>query len=173
MGLALRLYADEIVPLDSVRLAAELSAVSADHLLHTSDIDIHVMTDKGMVTTLFPLTTLALKKPYARGHGMIDTDCAVILATDLSPGSCLFGPILLTIALACIYMRMDVGEAVTALTLNDTAALSRAGSIGSIEVGEEGDFVVPNADNYHFLLYYVGVNRVRATVKEGVLHPVL
>ena len=173
MGLALKLHADEIVPLGGAGLAAELSAVSADHLLHASDADIHAMADKGVVATLLPLTAFALKEPYARGREMIDAGCAVALATDLNPGSCFSGSIPLTIALACIYMKMSVEETITALTLNGAAALNRAGSIGSIEVGKKGDFVVLNTDNYHFLPYYVGMNCVHATVKEGVLHPVL
>ena len=85
MGLALKLHADEIVPLGGAGLAAELSAVSADHLLHASDADIRAMADKGVVATLLPLTAFALKEPYARGREMIDAGCAVALATDLNP----------------------------------------------------------------------------------------
>ena len=173
MGLALKLHADEIVPLGGAGLAAELSAVSADHLLHASDADIRAMADKGVVATLLPLTAFALKEPYARGREMIDAGCAVALATDLNPGSCFSGSIPLTFALACIYLRMSIEEAITALTLNGAAALNRADSIGSIEVGKKGDFVVLNTDNYHFLPYYVGMNCVHTTVKEGVLYPVL
>mgnify|MGYP002558557500 CR=1 FL=1 len=173
MGLALKLHADEIVPLGGAGLAAELSAVSADHLLHASDADIRAMADKGTVATLLPLTAFALKEPYARGREMIDAGCAVALATDLNPGSCFSGSIPLTFALACIYMKMSIEEAITALTLNGAAALNRADSIGSIEVGKKGDFVVLNTDNYHFLPYYVGMNCVHTTVKEGVLYPVL
>ena len=154
-------------------LAAELSAVSADHLLHASDADIRAMADKGTVATLLPLTAFALKEPYACGREMIDAGCAVALATDLNPGSCFSGSIPLTFALACIYMKMSIEEAITALTLNGAAALNRADSIGSIEVGKKGDFVVLNTDNYHFLPYYVGMNCVHTTVKEGVLYPVL
>ena len=162
MGLALKLHADEIVPLGGAGLAAELSAVSADHLLHASDADIRAMADKGVVATLLPLTAFALKEPYA-----------VALATDLNPGSCFSGSIPLTFALACIYMKMSIEEAITALTLNGAAALNRADSIGSIEVGKKGDFVVLNTDNYHFLPYYVGMNCVNTTIKGGVLYPVL
>ena len=168
MGLA-----DEIVPLGGAGLAAELSAVSADHLLHASDADIRAMADKGVVATLLPLTAFALKEPYARGREMIDAGCAVALATDLNPGSCFSGSIPLTFALACIYMKMSIEEAITALTLNGAAALNRADSIGSIEVGKKGDFVVLNTDNYHFLPYYVGMNCVNTTIKGGVLYPVL
>ena len=173
LGLKLKLHADEIVPLGGAGLAAELSAVSADHLLHASDADIRALVEKGVVATLLPLTAFALKEPYARGREMIDAGCAVALATDLNPGSCFSGSIPLTIALACIYMQMTVEETITALTLNGAAALDRADSIGSIEVGKKGDFVVLQTDNYHFLPYYVGMNCVHTTVKEGVLHPVL
>ncbi|MCD8184277.1 MAG: imidazolonepropionase [Bacteroides sp.] len=171
-GLALKLHADEIVPLGGAGLAAELSAVSADHLLHASDADIRAMAEKGVVATLLPLTAFALKEPYARGREMIDAGCAVALATDLNPGSCFSGSIPLTFALACIYMNMSIEEAITALTLNGAAALNRADSIGSIEVGKKGDFAVLNTDNYYFLPYYVGTNCVNATIKEGVIYTI-
>ena len=170
MGFDLKLHADEIVPLGGAGLAAELSATSADHLLHASDADIRAMAEKGVVATLLPLTAFALKEPYARGRAMIDAGCAVALATDLNPGSCFSGSIPLTFALACIYMQMSIEEAITALTLNGAAALNRAGSIGSIEVGKKGDLVVLNTDNYHFLPYYIGMNCVIATIKEGVIY---
>lgn len=171
MGFDLKLHADEIVPLGGAGLAAELSATSADHLLHASDADIRAMAEKGVVATLLPLTAFALKELYARGRAMIDAGCAVALATDLNPGSCFSGSIPLTFALACIYMQMSIEEAITALTLNGAAALNRAGSIGSIEVGKKGDLVVLNTDNYHFLPYYIGMNCVIATIKEGVIYP--
>lgn len=172
-GLGLKLHADEIVPLGGAELAAELSAVSADHLLHASDAGIRAMRDAGTVATLLPLTAFALKENYARAREMVDAGCAVALATDLNPGSCFSGSIPLTFALACIYMQLTIEEAITALTLNGAAALNRADSIGSIEVGKKGDFVVLNTDNYHFLPYYVGMNCVNTTIKEGVIYPVL
>ena len=169
----MKLHADEIVQLGGAELAAELFAVSADHLLHASDEGIRAMRDAGTVATLLPLTAFALKENYARGREMIDAGCAVALATDLNPGSCFSGSIPLTFALACIYMQLTIEEAITALTLNGAAALNRADSIGSIEVGKKGDFVVLNTDNYHFLPYYIGMNCVNTTIKEGVIYPVL
>ena len=164
-------FSIEIVPLGGAELAAELGAVSADHLLHASDAGIEAMARKGVVATLLPLTAFALKEPYARGRDMIDAGCAVALATDLNPGSCFSGSIPLTFALACIHMQLTVEEAITALTLNGAAALNRADSIGSIEVGKKGDFVVLDSDNYHILPYYVGMNCVNTTIKGGMLYP--
>lgn len=170
-GLLLKIHADEIVPLGGAELAAELGALSADHLLHASDVGIQAMADTGVVATLLPLTAFALKEPYACGRKMIDAGCAVALATDLNPGSCFSGSIPLTIALACIYMNLSIEETITALTLNGAAALNRADKTGSIEVGKQGDFVVLNSDNYHVLPYYIGMNSVIMTIKGGILYP--
>lgn len=170
-GFLLKLHADEIVSFGGAELAAELGALSADHLLHASDASIRAMADTGVVATLLPLTAFALKEPYARGREMIDAGCAVALATDLNPGSCFSGSIPLTIALACIYMKLSVEETITALTLNGAAALQRADCIGSIEVGKQGDFVVLNSGDYHILPYYIGMNSVIMTIKGGMLYP--
>ena len=74
-GFILKLHADEIVSLGGAELAAELGALSADHLLHASDAGIRAMADAGVVATLLPLTAFALKEPYARGREMIDRLC--------------------------------------------------------------------------------------------------
>ena len=86
-GLKIKIHADEMVPLGGAELAAEIGAVSADHLLHASDKGIMDIAQAGVVATLLPGTAFSLKEPYARGRYMIDMNCAVALATDLNPGS--------------------------------------------------------------------------------------
>lgn len=171
-GFKLKLHADEIVTLGGAELAAELKALSADHLLQASDEGIRAMAEAGVVATLLPLTAFALKEPYARGREMIDAGCAVALATDLNPGSCFSGSIPLTIDLACIYMKMSIEEVITALTLNGAAALGLADQIGSIEVGKKGDLILLQSSDYNILPYYIGMNCVQTTIKEGVSYPV-
>lgn len=166
-GFKLKIHADEIVSLGGAELAAELKALSADHLLHASDKGIKAMARAGVVATLLPLTAFTLKEPYARGREMIDAGCAVALATDLNPGSCYSGSIPLTFALACIYMGLSVEESITALTLNGASAIDCANKIGSIEVGKQADFVLLNSDDYNILPYYVGMNCVDATIRKG------
>ncbi|NDW12892.1 imidazolonepropionase [Bacteroides sp. 214] len=170
MGFSLKLHADEIVTLGGAELAAELGALSADHLLHASDDGIRDMAATNVVATLLPLTAFSLKEPYARARDMINAGCAVALATDLNPGSCFSGSVPLTIALACIYMGLSVEEAITAFTLNGAAALGRADKIGSIEVGKQGDMILLNSSKYEVLPYYVGMNCVEVTIKGGILY---
>ena len=167
MGYKLKFHADEIVPLGGAELAADLGAVSADHLLHISDEGIKALAQKGSVATLLPLTAFALKENYAPARKMIDGGCAVALATDLNPGSCFSGSIPLTIALACIYMNMSIEETITALTLNGAAACGLADRKGSVQPGKDGDVVILNFDNINMLPYYVGMNCVKTTIAKG------
>lgn len=167
MGFGIKIHADEIVSFGGAELAGELRALSADHLLHASDAGIRAMADNNVVATLLPLTAFTLREPYAQGREMIDSGCAVALATDLNPGSCCSGSVPLTFALACIYMKLNVEEAITALTLNGAAAINRAESIGSIEIGKQGDFAMLNADTPSVLPYYTGMNSVEHIIKRG------
>lgn len=167
LGYGIKIHADEIVTTGGAELAAALGALSADHLLHISEQGIRDLADSDTVATLLPLTAFTLREPYAPARKMIDAGCAVALATDLNPGSCLSGSIPLTFALACIYMQMSVEEAITALTLNGAAALGLADKIGSIEPGKYGDLVVLDTDNINMLPYYTGMNSVAITIKRG------
>ncbi len=167
MGYGIKIHADEIVQFGGAELAAELQALSADHLLHASDEGIKRMARNGVVATLLPLTAFTLREPYARGREMIDAGCAVALATDLNPGSCCSGSIPLTFALACIHMHLSVEEAITAMTLNGAAAINKAHIIGSIEVGKQGDFALLDYDTHLILPYYTGMNAVHTTIKRG------
>lgn len=98
---------------------------------------------------------------------MIDSGCAVALASDFNPGSCFSYSVPLMIALACIHMSMSVDEAITALTINGAAALGLAGSAGTIEPGKKGDLVVLQYDSPAFLPYHTGINCVATTIKNG------
>jgi imidazolonepropionase len=169
MGFKLKIHADEIVQLGGAELAAELSAVSADHLLQASEKGIRDMAKKGVVATLLPATAFSLREPYAKGRYMIDNNCAVALATDLNPGSCFTESIPLIFALAVLYMDITTEEAVTALTINGAAALNRADTIGSIDVGKKGDVIVLEFPSYKYIPYHIGMSTVEKVVKDGNL----
>ena len=167
MGFKLRMHADEIVPIGGAGLAAEVGAFSADHLLKASDEDLTAMRDAGVIATLLPGTAFSLKEDYARARFIIDNGGALALGSDYNPGSCHSNSIPLIIALATIYMGMTIEETITALTLNGAAALDRADTVGSLDVGKKGDVIILDAPSYNFLSYNFGVNLVETVVKEG------
>jgi imidazolonepropionase len=166
-GLRAKLHADEMTRLGGAELAAELGAVSADHLLYASDQGIEAMARAGVVATLLPGTAFSLKEPYARARFMIDQGCAVALATDFNPGSCFSESVPLMMALAALYMGMTPEEIVTAFTINAAAAIGRADTIGSLDVGKAGDVVVLQFPSYLYLPYHLGVNSVEKVIKRG------
>jgi imidazolonepropionase len=168
-GLKPKLHADEIVRLGGAELAAEIGAVSADHLLHASDEGLRAMAAAGVVATLLPATAFSLREPYARGRFMIDAGGAVALATDFNPGSCFSESIPLVAALAALYMNLSPEEIVTALTINGAAALGRADTIGSLDAGKQGDVIILENPSYRFIPYHLGVSTVEKVIKKGVL----
>lgn len=168
-GFKIKIHADEIEQLGGTELAAEIGAVSADHLLQASDKGIGAIAKAGVVATLLPGTAFCLKEPYARGRYMIDNNCAVALATDFNPGSCYSESIPLIFALATLYMNISIEEAITALTINGAAALGRADTIGSLNTGKNGDAVILKYPSYHFIPYHVGINTVEKVIKKGEL----
>lgn len=167
IGFGVKIHADEIVSTKGAELAAELGAVSADHLLAISEAGIEALTRGNTVATLLPCTAFCLNKPYAPARKMIDAGCAVALASDYNPGSCFTNSIPLMFALAVIHMGMTLEEALCALTLNGAAELGREKEIGSIEVGKRADIVVLSVPQYEFLVYHTCKNLVYEVLKDG------
>ncbi|MHC1719781.1 MAG: imidazolonepropionase [Clostridiaceae bacterium] len=169
LGFSLKIHADEIVQLGGAELAAELGAVSADHLLQVSDKGIKAMAEGSVISTLLPCTAFSLKESFARGREMIDRGCAVAMATDFNPGSCFTESIALVFALACIQMNLSIEEAITALTINGAAAVGREEEIGSIDIGKKADIIILEFPSYKFIPYHVGVSTVEKVIKDGKL----
>ena len=168
MGFQLKMHADEIIPLGGAELAAELDAVTADHLLVVSDEGIRKMAEKGVIAVLLPGTTFYLREDhYAPARKMIEAGVPVALATDFNPGSSPNNNQQLIINIACLYLRMTPAEVINAITINAAHALGRAAEIGSLEEGKKADIVIFDAPNYDYLAYRYGTNLVSKVIKNG------
>ncbi|MFX1415539.1 MAG: imidazolonepropionase [Promethearchaeota archaeon] len=169
-GLKLKVHADEIVPLGGAGLAAEVGAVSADHLLMASDDDLEAMRRAGTIATLLPATAFSLDSNYANARKMIDMGLPVALATDFNP-NCANESMFFTMALACYKMKMQPREAISAATINSAHAVSRGDIVGSIEPGKRADIVVLECPNPEYLSWRFGVNLVHTVIAGGqVVH---
>ena len=170
MGLELKMHADEIVPLGGAELAAELGAVSADHLLVISDEGIRRMAEEGVIAVILPGTTFYLREDhYAPGRKMIEAGVPVALATDFNPGSSPNNNLQLIINIASLYLRMTPAEVINAITINSAHAVGRAAEVGSLEAGKKADLVLFDAPNYDYLAYRYGTNLVSKVIKNGQL----
>lgn len=167
MGLTPKVHADEMSSLGGAQLACRVNAISADHLLNVSKEGIRALAESETVATLLPATAFCLGMPYADARGMIDSGCAVALASDYNPGSCFTNSVPLILSLACIYMGMTAAEALTAMTINGAAAIGRADRIGSVEPGKQADLLILRYPSYKFLLYNTAVNIVGTVIKNG------
>ena len=166
-GLKLKIHADEMYQLGGAELAVELGCTSADHLLQASDEGIRQLSESNTVATLLPGTAFCLKEEYARARHMIDSGCAVSLATDFNPGSCFTNSIPLIIALAALHMNMTIEEIITSLTINAAAAVGKSATTGSIEKGKKADVIILEYPSIHFLPYHAAVNIVETVIKNG------
>ncbi len=169
-GMKLKVHADEIVQLGGANLAAEVGAVSADHLLRASEDGLEAMLKAGIIATLLPATAFSLDTDYADARGMIEMGLPIALATDFNP-NCANESLFFTIALACYKMKMKPREALSAVTINAAHALDRGTTHGSIEEGKVADILILDCPNPEYLTWRFGVNLVHTVISNGqVIH---
>lgn len=168
-GLKLKVHADEMSMLGGTELAAGVGAVSAEHLLFSSDAGIKAMAKKGVIAVLLPAAAFSLMTGrYADARKMISLGVPVALGTDFNP-SCWVENQQLVMALACHFMKLTPAEVITAATINAAHVIGRADEVGSLEVGKKADVIVLDVPNHKFLGYRFGVNLVDKVVKNGRL----
>jgi len=164
-----KIHADEIVDTGGACLAAEVDAISADHLLMSSDKGLKAMAKSNVIGVLLPGTPFSLMmKDYSNARKMIQLGIPVALATDLNP-NCYTENMQFIIQLACLNMKMTPAEAITAATYNSACAIGLNNKIGSIESGKQADIIMLNCPNHIFIPYHFGVNLVETVIKKGVI----
>jgi len=166
-GLGLKIHADEVHDTGGAALAAELGAVSAEHLLAASDEGIEALAASGTVAVLLPATAYSLRKPYARARTMIEKGVPVALATDCNPGSSFTESMPFVFGLAVLVMGLTVEEALVATTKNSAHAIGLGAECGTIEPGKNADFLLLDGETPAVLAYHAGVSPVKSVFKKG------
>lgn len=167
LGMKTKIHAEQLTNFGGSLLAAELRAVSADHLDYIDDKSIERLKEAGTIATLLPGVSLFLGEKMPDARMLIARGLPVALATDCNPGSCMSENIQLMMSLGAMQMRMTPEEVITAVTINAAAALDLSGSIGSIEVGKKADVLIFDIPNYAYLPYHFGVNHLTHVIKDG------
>jgi imidazolonepropionase len=173
LGFPLKIHADEFDNLGGTRLAVELGAVSADHLVATSPEDIRALAASDTVAVALPCTPFGLAEThYTPARAILEAGGLLAIATDLNPGTAWCESMQFAIALACRYLRLTPAQAIVAATINAAAAIARADRIGSLEPGKQADLLILNVADYRHLGYRFGGNLVQTVMKKGRVFPV-
>ncbi len=169
LGLTPKLHADEFSHTGGAELAAELGAISADHLLRASEQGLRALASSGTVAVLMPTTAYFLGLPYANARLMIELGVPVALATDFNPGSSPTWSMPAAISLACVGMRMLPSEAIAAATINAAWAIGVEEEVGSLECGKAADLLVLELQDHRELAAALGTGLIHKVVKRGRL----
>lgn len=169
LGYKLKIHSGQFNDLGATGYAANIGAISADHLEQVSDDQLDMMKHSGTAAVLMPgVNFFLMDNTYADARKMINNGNIVALATDFNPGSCPSYSMQMMIALACYKLKMTPEEAITASTINAAYAIDMANQVGSIEKDKLADIIILNVSEPAHIPYYFGTNLVKNVIKSGI-----
>ncbi len=167
-GFKVKIHADEFVSQGGAELAAEVGAVSAEHLIAVSDEGVARLAASDTAAILLPgVSFFLMMDKRAPARRLIDAGAAVALASDFNPGSSHLSAMPFVLQLGVFTLGMTVEEAINACTGNAAYAIRRHGTIGSLEPGKKMDLLLCDVPNHVSLAYEAGRNPVRTVIKNG------
>lgn len=169
LGFGLKIHADEIKAIGGSRLAGEIGAASAEHLIVINDEGLKSLSESDTVAMCLPGTSFYLGATFAPVRRMIDEfEIPVATASDFNPGSCPSLNLQFIMNLGYLKYRMTPEEILTAVTVNPACAINRGDQVGTLEVGKKADIVIWNAPDMEMLCYRFGSNMALQTIKNGI-----
>ena len=167
-GLIPRMHADEFQNSKSAEIAGEIKSISADHLMMVSEEGIKSLYENNVIATLLPGTTFFLgQSNYAPYTKLKEAGVEIALATDFNPGSCSIQSMPFIISLACLYLNMNILDAVKACTYTSAKSLMLEDTVGSIEEGKKADLIIWEIDKIENVPYLVDSTPIRNVLKNG------
>jgi len=167
-GLKPRLHVNQLNSIGGIESAIKLNALSVDHLETMTDGDVKLLSSSNTIGTLLPTAAFFLRMNYQPARTLIDTNCAIALATDYNPGSSPLGNMNFVIALSCIQMKMLPEEAINAATINGAYAMELEKELGSITVGKKANLIfTKQIPSLAYLPYSFGTNLIDKVMLNG------
>ena len=166
-GLKPKIHADQLTSCGGAELAAEVGAVSADHLEQVSENGIRLMSESGVVGVNLPIASLYTGQPYLNCRKLVDNGVRVAIATDFNPGSAPSFDLELAMMLSCNHGRLTPAECLKGVTVHAASALDYQDDIGSLEAGKKADFVLIESEDVNFWLYHYKGSGIKAVYIDG------
>jgi imidazolonepropionase len=167
-GLMPKIHADEIEQSGGAEVAADVSAISAEHLLYPSLTGIKKMKEKDVTAVLLPSTALFLQsKDHPPIQQMRKLGLRIALGSDFNPGTSMIYQMPIVISLACLIYGLTIPEALIGATLNSAKALGLHRKIGSLEIGKQADVIILDVPSYQHIPYQFGRNYVKTVIRNG------
>lgn len=168
IGLKPKLHANQLSATGAVQAGVKLGAVSVDHLESMDDDAINSLSSSSTIGTLLPTAAFFLRMPFQPARKLIDSNCAIALASDFNPGSSPSGNMNFVVALSCIQMKMFPEEAINAATLNGAYAMELQDEVGSITVGKKANLIITkNIPSLAYLPYSFANNLIDTIMIDG------
>jgi len=167
-GLGLKIHADQLSAGGGAQLAAELGAVSAEHLEYADQEGIQALANAGTVAVSLPLASLYLREAYLPARDMLQAGVRVAVATDFNPGSAPSYHLPLAMTLACLNQQMTPQEVLMGATTIAARAIAAEQRIGSLLPGFDADIAIIDAPSVNQWLYHFRANACCAVIKSGL-----
>jgi imidazolonepropionase len=167
LGFKLRLHTDQFNSIGGIDIALKHKVLAVDHLEVLNENSISKLASSKTVAVLLPGVSFFLGYSFAPVRELINSNAIVALSTDFNPGSCNILNLHLIMSLAALKMKMTSEEIISAVTINAAKALDLNSNVGSIEIGKQADFAIFDAKEYSEIIYNVGNNLNKMTIKKG------
>jgi imidazolonepropionase len=167
-GLQIKVHADQLSDGGGALLAAEMGAVSAEHLEYISSEGIKALADSGTVAVSLPLASLYLGEPFLPARKLLDAGVPVAVATDFNPGSAPSYHLPLAMTLACLSQHMTPQEVLNGVTTVAARAISAETRIGSLVPGYSADLAIIDMPSLNQWLYHFVPNACAKVLKNGL-----
>lgn len=158
LGLPVKLHADQLSDLGGAALAADFSALSADHLEYTNEAGVGAMAAAGSVAVLLPGAFYSLgetRKPPIESFR--DRGVAMAVASDLNPGTSPLCSAPLAMNMACTLFGLTPAEALAGMTTHAAKALGLGDQIGTLATGKAADLTIWRVDQPAEICYWIGL----------------
>jgi imidazolonepropionase len=168
MGLLIKIHTDEFASIGGLRVASDLGAISADHLIRSKEDELKLFSKKNGTAVILPGTSFALKsEDSSYGRRIVDLNIPLALGTDYNPGTCMCCSMQTMMELSVLKFGLTVKEAINASTINAAFACGFDKITGSVEIGKRADLAIFKVDTYKKMPYLWGMNKLHSLFING------